>query len=420
MNPMPPFTSHHSLFLQQKKGWLMLRVGSEEEKSNASTPPNTPKPLSLKDQAETTLLDNFILPTAKMSNELMHLDETLLGKKLHPKDAYSYEERVLLTYSDDTETGRFRHALRGALVGGIAGAITAVGFIPFNLLHTSMDKGINELKTAKDWGKAFLFGGLHQYNTDKYLRSVAVGVLQSVAAAAFTGMLVSENQTREQSTQADDLAQRMHTEVDKQKASPVKLKHHAEYHQIPQDYHEWQHGKTDWKNNLKSAAIFNYGFSSGMFLLQMGALGLILSTRIEKTSHNELLSFVGNAVSTNEKNSLLTTVVNWFDSKLIQDLNDIRTKYHEDPKKMKDELQKRIRTSMKTRLFERFSLVNLTRLGILSGLTAIVMAIRNARNLALIHKEVKHDMLEERKEELLTKGKYGHYPPIPGVANVTV
>jgi hypothetical protein len=403
---MPPVPVHRVARTMQRTGVLALQ--------NNSLSPVSDTPMA---QVENSVLDNFILPSAHFSNQLLNMDEAWRNAKVKPEDSYSYEERILRTYAKNNESQTLGSIARGGLVGCFSGfMIAALLMTPINIVYNMIREhrrdSLQEAEhTRKGWFK-YITHGLKRFERNHWPGSIAENIAMDAGFGAFTGIFLSLNQSKQQNTQALALADRMHRRVDEEKQSPVPLKHHAEYHQIPADYEKWQNNVTNWNVNVKDALFFNVITSTFFSILQAGFTWCLLALiNSDRGGSARLFKLFRNKVTDRKQGA-----IGWM-------IHTVAPSAYKKLKELPDEHLAHIHDQhgehLRRSILEKYSPLNLARLGILSGLFSLVLAYKNARHLRYVHQQVKLKMLNERATALAQAVPPANLPPIPGEPDVT-
>jgi hypothetical protein len=359
---------------------------------------------------ESLLVDKILLPTARLSRDIITDLETR-----PPQDAHSQEEAVVLSYVENRQKYRVLSILDGAFMGLFTGVVAGLASIPIalGLAKTNL---LTHYPNTLEKGKVFefvinhlLFQGFEEIakaeNTLKSkLLSILPSVLKTTAFGVLSGAFLSMHLTKHQVKSAKHIANEWHKSSERlenpsQKSQTSAQNSHAS--QAPSSdsseptltYAQWKHYAEDWKHHAVEAFRFNFLISTAVLGVQITALAaaLWLAKREElviKKYFDALATHLKNPRSPlHFINSWEVGVVDWIKAK--SDLPN--------SKAIHESFQHEWPTQALTWLTGRFSILNVARLSMLSILMAKLWADKNTTHIKDLETDVSHSQRQKPK-----------------------
>jgi hypothetical protein len=363
---------------------------------------------------ESLLIDNILLPTARLSKDLLEESETR-----PPETAHSREEAVLLSYVKNRQKHRALSVLDGASIGISTGVVAGLASIPiaFALNKTGV---LNHYPHALKEGNFFqflmyhlLFQGFEEVaKADNTLKSklltILPSVLKTMGFGVLSGVFLSMYLTKHQVKLAKHIANEWHklSEDDEnhqtstgQTPANSKNANDENDHPLPEKsltYPEWKHYAENWKHHAVEAFKFNFVFSTVMLGAQI--LGLVMALGVAKREGLLIKKyFDAMAKRFEDKDSVLHFMNNW-QGGLV---GWIKAKSNlPNSKAIHDSFQKEWPTFALTCLTARFSLLNVARLSMLSVLTAKFWGDKNIKHIKDLESDVQNTNEDRPKTNL--------------------
>lgn len=350
-------------------------------------------------KGESLLIENILLPTARLSKDLLESDVVVDSQTRTPEEAHSQEEAVLLAYVENRKKHHALSVLDGANIGILTGVGAGLASIPIavglkktgvldNFPH-ALEKG-NFLQFVT---QRLLFQGFEEITKadndtlEKKLLAIRPSVFKTIGFGMLSGVFLSMYLTKHQVKSAKHIANEWHKnsekaqDASKEKGIDAKTSDQDEDspdHSLEKTltYPEWKHFAENWKHHVAEAFKFNFIISTAMLGLQVAGLGMglwlakreglkvkdLLEALVKRVEDLEFpLSFVKN---------LMGGFFNW-----------IKEKSELDDDKIHKSIQKDFPTLALGWLTGRFSVLNVVRLSMLSILTAKFWADKNIKSI---------------------------------------
>ena len=396
MNVAFHFVSSPSL-----KKSILQRQGDSSESSDDST---------------SLLIDNILLPTARLSKDLLESDVVVDSQTRTPEEAHSQEEAVLLSYVENRQKHHALSILDGAKIGILTGVGAGLASIPIAL-------GLNTMGVLKKYPPTLKKGNFFQFVTyhvlfqgfeeiakaDKSFNSKLLAILPSVlkttAFGVLSGVFLSLYLTKHQVKSAKHFANEWHKSSEnaqvlqsndvKDSQTPKDLNDSvpSQEHEKTLTYPEWKHFAENWKHHVAEAFKFNFIISTAVLGLQIA--GLVTGLWLAKQEGLVIKKyFDAMAQRFEDKNSLLHFANNWKGG--IVDWIKAKSKLP-DSKSIHESFQDEWPTLALGWLTGRFSLLNVARLSMLSVLTAKFWADKNIKHIKDIETDVQNTQDDKAK-----------------------
>ena len=392
-------------FPQQKpSNTLYLKRSFLSREGTTSTQPNEPK-----QDGESLLIDALLLPTARLSKDLLESDVLLDSKTRSPEEARSQEEAVLLSYVKNRQKHHALSVLDGAEIGIVTGIGTGLASILLSFVLSKTDlfhqypEKLEKGKLAHFLINKLLFHGFEELvKTENTLKSKLFAIIPSVLKTTLFGVLsgvfLSIYLTKHQVKSAKHIANKWHQNSELNQANQADSQN-APLSSKPEKtltYAEWKHFAENWKHHVTEALKFNFIISTVILGLQM--TGFVLALGIAK--HEGL-----------QVKNLFTAATKWLEDKNspVHFLNDrkggivpwIKEKNQlANSKAIHESLQKELPTIVWGWLTARFSLLNVARLSMLSVLTAQFWANKNIKHIKNLEIDVQNMQENKTKTNL--------------------
>lgn len=341
---------------------------------------------------EDALIDNVLLPTAHFSRSLLDSNSVFVPNERQSTEAETQEEAYLLTYIENRKKYRLLSLMDGLLLGLGTGALASLVAVPFAFLakKSGILKGYPE--RVSKWQHIplkLLLQGIHQIHASERSAQGVFGQILTISAfGGLSGLLLSRHLGNHQMKTARYVANELHFEHDSahDKSEEVREAHHALTHPYTvKTYPEWKHYATDGSHHTGEAFKFNFGIATTILGIQiMGLRGLAHFAKSEKAPVLHLFKKMNRWIEAPYSPLGILKIfakesVQWIKAK-SQLKNS--TQVHE-------ELQNEIPRATEQWIFNRFNLLNMARLGLLSLIMAELWARNNKQHIRHVEQEVK-------------------------------
>ena len=355
---------------------------------------------------ESLLVDKILLPTARLSRDIIADLETR-----PPQDAHSQEEAVVLSYIENRQKHRALSILDGALMGLLTGVVAGLASIPI-ALSLAKTNVLTQYPNTLEKGKVFkfvinhvLFQGFEEIakaeNTLKSkLLSILPSVLKTTAFGVLSGAFLSMHLTKHQVKSAKHIANEWHKNSESTQESQTTAKNSRTPHAPSGDsseptmtYTQWKHYAEDWKHHAVEAFKFNFLISTAVLGVQITALAAVLwlakrEDMIIKKYFDALATHLKNPESPlHFINSWEVGVVDWIKAKSALP----------NSKAIHESFQREWPTQALSWLTGRFSVLNVARLSMLSVLMAKLWADKNTTHIKDLETDIHHSQGQKPK-----------------------
>ncbi len=383
---------------------------SHRQGGTSTSPEDPPK------DGDSLLIDNILLPTAKLSKDLLESNVLVDSETRTPEEAHSQEEAVLLSYVENRKKHHALSILDGIKIGILTGVGAGLASIPIAL-------GLNKMGVLKDYPHRLekgnflkfvmyhlLFQGFEEVaKTDKGLKNKLVAILPNVlkttAFGVISGAFLSMYLTKHQVKSAKHIANEWHENSEKAQVfqdeeKKTNAKTQDPYKESPNhslektlSYPEWKHFAENWKHHVVEALKFNFIISTAVLGVQIAGLvsGLWLAkhegVQVKKYFDAIAQPFEDPKSPLHFANTMKGGLVGWIKAK--SQMKDSAT--------IHKSFQAEWPTLALGWLTGRFSLLSVARLSMLSVLTAKFWADKNIKHIKDIETDVQNTQDDKPK-----------------------
>jgi hypothetical protein len=340
-----------------------------------------------KNTPEDALIENVLLPTAHFSRSLLDSNSVFVPNERKASDAENQEEAYLLTYIENRKKNRMLSLMDGLLLGLGTGVLASLVGLPFAFVAKESGIFKHYPEKVKAWHHIptkLLLHGIQQIQASERTPQGVLGhVLKMATFGGLSGLLLSRYLGNHQMKSARYVANELHHEHDQSFA--VQEDHNKLTHPYAvKTYSGWKHYATDGSHHTWEAFKFNFGISTAILLAQiLGLRGLAHFAKSEKAPILPLFQKLRRWIEAPYSPLGLMKIFAKESVQWIQAKSQLKncTQIHE-------QLQSEVPYATEEWIFNRFNVLNMARLGVLSFIMAELWAKNNKQHIRHVEQNV--------------------------------